>query len=86
MTRRQAVSGLGVTVAAVALSPVAAIAEDKTGRKITAKLEDPTTKYPKPPFKYQPQPWPGLQSKMAPVPDCGAGKKNFCSMNRIFTM
>jgi NAD(P)-dependent dehydrogenase (short-subunit alcohol dehydrogenase family) len=27
--------------------------------------------YPKPPFKFQPQPWPGLQSKMDPVPDCG---------------
>jgi NAD(P)-dependent dehydrogenase (short-subunit alcohol dehydrogenase family) len=37
----------------------------------SAKLEDPKTKYPKPPFKEQRQPWPGLQSKMDPVPDCG---------------
>ena len=36
-----------------------------------AKISDPTKLYPKPPFKSQPQPWPGLQSKMDPVPDCG---------------
>jgi NAD(P)-dependent dehydrogenase (short-subunit alcohol dehydrogenase family) len=36
-----------------------------------AKLVDPTNLYPKPPFALQIQPWPGLQSKMNPVPDCG---------------
>ncbi len=35
------------------------------------KLQDPTTKYPKPPFKEQKQPWPGLASKMEPRPDHG---------------
>src|ERR1700743_2640029 len=34
-------------------------------------ISDPTKLYTKPPFKFQPQPWPGLQSKMDPVPDCG---------------
>ncbi len=34
-------------------------------------MQDPTTKYPKPPFKRQEQPWPGLASKMDPVPDHG---------------
>lgn len=34
-------------------------------------LEDPTTKYPKPPFREQKQPWPGLASKMDPRPDHG---------------
>jgi NAD(P)-dependent dehydrogenase (short-subunit alcohol dehydrogenase family) len=34
-------------------------------------LEDPTKKYPKPPFKSQSQPWPGLASKMEPRPDHG---------------
>lgn len=34
-------------------------------------LEDPTKKYFKPPFKEQTQPWPGLASKMSPVPDHG---------------
>lgn len=32
---------------------------------------DPTTKYPKPPFKKQQQPWPGLARDMNPVPDHG---------------
>ncbi|SOD14032.1 NAD(P)-dependent dehydrogenase, short-chain alcohol dehydrogenase family [Pedobacter xixiisoli] len=34
-------------------------------------LEDPREKYPKPPFKGQKQPWPGLASKMEPRPDHG---------------
>jgi NAD(P)-dependent dehydrogenase (short-subunit alcohol dehydrogenase family) len=34
-------------------------------------MQDPTTKYPEPPFKHQKQPWPGLASKMDPVPDHG---------------
>ncbi len=72
MSRRQAVVGLGTTLAAVAASPVLAAAH--TPGKVSegaAKISDPTTLYPKPPFKSQPQPWPGLQSKMDPVPDCG---------------
>jgi NAD(P)-dependent dehydrogenase (short-subunit alcohol dehydrogenase family) len=34
-------------------------------------LTDPTTKYPKPPFNRQSQPWPGLASQMDPRPDHG---------------
>ena len=34
-------------------------------------LSDPTTKFPKPPFPDQKQPWPGLASKMDPKPDHG---------------
>jgi NAD(P)-dependent dehydrogenase (short-subunit alcohol dehydrogenase family) len=34
-------------------------------------LENPTTKYPQPPYKRQSQPWPGLASKMDPKPDHG---------------
>ena len=34
-------------------------------------LEDPTTKYSKPPFEEQSQPWPGLAGKMNPRPDHG---------------
>jgi hypothetical protein len=36
-----------------------------------APLMDPRDKYPKPPFPEQHQPWPGLASKMQPVPDHG---------------
>src|ERR1700716_1611358 len=35
------------------------------------KLRNPITKYPRPPFKEQSQPWPGLASKMDPRPDHG---------------
>jgi hypothetical protein len=34
-------------------------------------MQDPVSKYPKPPFKRQSQPWPGLASKMDPKPDHG---------------
>lgn len=34
-------------------------------------LQDPANKYPKPPFKEQSQPWPGLASEMNPKPDHG---------------
>src|SRR6202000_1653562 len=35
------------------------------------KLRNPRDKYPKPPYKKQSQPWPGLASKMDPPPDHG---------------
>jgi NAD(P)-dependent dehydrogenase (short-subunit alcohol dehydrogenase family) len=41
-------------------SPSSAVAKD-----------DPTTKYPKPPFRSQSQPWPGLAGQMDPRPDHG---------------
>ncbi|MDQ6861938.1 MAG: SDR family oxidoreductase [Verrucomicrobiota bacterium] len=45
------------------------------------KLEDPRTKYPKPPFKGQEQPWPGLASKMDPPPD--HGEKSYKGSGRL---
>ena len=36
-----------------------------------ARLVNPTDKYPKPPFKRQSQPWPGLAKEMQPPPDHG---------------
>src|SRR3954469_19858178 len=45
------------------------------------KLEDPTKKYPKPPFKAQSQPWPGLASKMEPRPD--HGEKSYKGSGRL---
>ena len=35
------------------------------------ELQNPVDKYPKPPYKKQSQPWPGLASKMDPPPDHG---------------
>jgi len=71
MSRRQVVAGLGTALAAAAVSPSFAVTNSKKSADGPVKISDPTTLYPKPPFKSQPQPWPGLQSKMDPVPDCG---------------
>src|SRR5260370_3953504 len=38
---------------------------------LAQELKDPTSKYPKPPYKKQSQSWPGLASKMEPRPDHG---------------
>ena len=45
----------------------------KSGQPVAAVLIEPGTKYPKPPFPAQKQPWPGLASKMDPKPDHGEG-------------
>ena len=71
ISRRKIVAGLGAGLAAAVASPVFATGLGSTRTGGTIKIDDPVTKYVKPPFKYQPQPWPGLQSKMNPVPDCG---------------
>lgn len=72
MTRRQIIAGLSTTLAAAAVAPALAASNTPTKAEDGAvKISDPTTLYPKPPYKSQPQPWPGLQSKMDPVPDCG---------------
>src|ERR1700729_880862 len=46
-----------------------------------AGLQDPRSKYPKPPFPEQRQPWPGLVSKMQPRPD--HGEKSYCGSGRL---
>jgi hypothetical protein len=65
-TRRDLVGGaVGIGMSAGSI-PAAASAQ-----LIAMPLVDPTTKYPKPPFPDQKQPWPGLASKMDPKPDHG---------------
>lgn len=44
-------------------------------------LSDPREKYPKPPFPMQQQPWPGLCSKMDPLPD--HGEKSYRGSGRL---
>jgi NAD(P)-dependent dehydrogenase (short-subunit alcohol dehydrogenase family) len=46
-----------------------------------ADLKDPTEKYPKPPFKKQKQPWPGLAREMEPPPD--HGEKSYKGSGRL---
>ena len=48
---------------------------------ILRELQDPKGKYPKPPFKEQPQVWPGLASKMEPRPD--HGEKSYRGSGRL---
>ncbi|MEI6947138.1 SDR family oxidoreductase [Paraflavisolibacter sp. H34] len=51
-------------------APIGA-APETNNNEPPGELEDPRTKYPSPPFKEQPQPWPGLAGKMDPLPDHG---------------
>ncbi len=68
LSRRQMVSGAGIGLAAAVSAPAFA---QSTPPAPAATLQDPTTKYPKPPFHSQSQPWPGLASRMDPPPDHG---------------
>jgi hypothetical protein len=72
ISRRQAISGLGTGLVAVAAPRIfAAEGNSQQEFPLRGKLQDPTSKYPKPPFNGQTQPWPGLASKMDPRPDHG---------------
>ncbi|WP_317192786.1 SDR family oxidoreductase [Sphingobacterium siyangense] len=81
MNRRQAIGGIGAALAVAALQPV--MAEGLTTPDVLAfeGPEDPTTKYPRPPFKGQLQPWPGLAGKMDPRPD--HGEKSYKGSGRL---
>ncbi|MDQ7960922.1 MULTISPECIES: SDR family oxidoreductase [Flavobacterium] len=81
MNRREALGGIGAVLATVALQPV--MAENLGTMETVAlkDLEDPTTKYPRPPFKGQSQPWPGLAGKMEPRPD--HGEKSYKGSGRL---
>jgi NAD(P)-dependent dehydrogenase (short-subunit alcohol dehydrogenase family) len=67
-SRRTVVGAAAAALATASLSsPVAKGNEHMTEQD----LIDPTSRYPKPPFKRQSQPWPGLAGKMEPRPDHG---------------
>ena len=72
LSRRAIIGGVGGGLAAAAAAgPALAQTAQTASAQTAAPLTDPTTKYPKPPFKRQQQPWPGLASKMDPRPDHG---------------
>jgi len=80
ISRRRMISGLGAGLAAVAAPRVFAAQGNK--EPVTPeKLQDPTIKYPKPPFKGQSQPWPGLAGRMDPRPD--HGEKSYKGSGRL---
>lgn len=81
ISRRTIIKGIGVGAAAFIASPVLANGPANTKNNMTLELEDPISKYPKPPFKNQSQPWPGLASKMEPRPD--HGEKSYKGSGRL---
>ena len=68
-TRRQIMTAATLGAAAAVAAPGAAQAP-AAGQARGGK-QNPRDKYPKPPFKSQSQPWPGLASRMDPRPDHG---------------
>ena len=46
-------------------------AQTRSSEQTRPLIENPSEKYPKPPFPEQHQPWPGLASRMQPPPDHG---------------
>jgi NAD(P)-dependent dehydrogenase (short-subunit alcohol dehydrogenase family) len=70
VSRRSVVGGVGGLGLSVAATAPAVAAQEVEPAKVQP-LQDPATKYPRPPFPQQSQPWPGLVSKMQPRPDHG---------------
>ena len=81
ISRRTALTGMGAVLATASINPILANALHTNEFYISNGSEDPTTKYPRPPFKEQSQPWPGLVSKMDPRPD--HGEKSYKGTGRL---
>lgn len=81
ITRRKVLAGLGVGLATAVTPSVFAAPAANADAPAPQGLEDPTTKYPKPPFKSQMQPWPGLAGQMDPKPD--HGEKSYKGSGRL---
>jgi NAD(P)-dependent dehydrogenase (short-subunit alcohol dehydrogenase family) len=69
--RRNVIKGIGGGLTALTISRAFPRTKFDDKYFVVNDIEDPTTKYPKPPFKSQSQPWPGLAGKMEPKPDHG---------------
>jgi NAD(P)-dependent dehydrogenase (short-subunit alcohol dehydrogenase family) len=67
ITRRGVVGSAGIGLAAATAPSIA----KGNSQMAVQELHNPSDKYPKPPYKKQSQPWPGLASKMDPRPDHG---------------
>ncbi len=81
ISRRKWIGGVGAGIAAAAISPALASGDSSIAEAGSASMDDPTTKYPKPPFRQQVQPWPALASKMDPQPD--HGEKSYKGSGRL---
>lgn len=81
ISRRKAIGGLSLAMAAVAGVPLAGKASSFELISDAAELENPLDKYPKPPFKHKDTPWPSLCSEMEPRPD--HGEKTYKGSGRL---
>lgn len=81
ISRRSAITGMGAILATASINPIMASALNNDEISLSNGAEDPKTKYPRPPFKEQSQPWPGLVSKMDPRPD--HGEKSYKGSGRL---
>ena len=79
LSRREIVGAGGASLAAAAAGP--AFAQGEAPSTQATRLVDPQDKYPRPPFKRQSQPWPGLASRMDPRPD--HGEKTYRGSGRL---
>jgi NAD(P)-dependent dehydrogenase (short-subunit alcohol dehydrogenase family) len=77
-TRRTVVGGLATGLFASVVAPAMA-QEGSKGAQAARPMTPPD--YPKPPFQKQQQRWPGLASKMNPVPD--HGEKTYVGSGRL---
>ena len=80
ISRRKVVGGAGIAAVGAAAAPAPSIVKGEVPMT-QQKLENPADKYPKPPFKKQSQPWPGLAGKMDPPPD--HGEKSYKGSGRL---
>ena len=62
---------MGGAAGGLATAAAGSASAQTAGSGAAVAKEDPTTKYPKPPFQSQSQPWPGLAGEMEPKPDHG---------------
>ena len=78
LDRRHVLESAAGLIGAAIASP----ARSEEGQAMSVRpLRDPTSKYPKPPFEKQSQPWPGLASRMQPAPD--HGEKSYKGSGRL---
>ncbi|MBX9882816.1 MAG: SDR family oxidoreductase [Sphingomonas sp.] len=78
-SRRNVMIGSAIGAASALAAP--SLGEARATRADAAPPRDPRGLYPKPPFKRQEQPWPGLASKMEPRPD--HGEQNYRGSGRL---
>jgi NAD(P)-dependent dehydrogenase (short-subunit alcohol dehydrogenase family) len=70
IVRGMAAGGLASAIVSPAMAQTAP-GQAPANATVAPILSNPQDRFPKPPFQAQSQAWPGLQSKMSPVPDCG---------------